>query len=397
MNAIRRIVFITQGYPSVLTPNWYTFVRQFVHAAARQGVTCTVVHPIAFHRVPRRVILPYRSTESLHGGPDVVVLRPRFASFSARAWFTRFGPFNPSRWTFRSFTKAALAALQREDVRPDAVYGHFLYLGGAAAVRIGQALHVPSFSRVGEGEFRTIEAFGDRRAQQDMSGATAFIANSMALERLLVERLGVNEDRIGVFPNGTDLTRFRPHDKAAARKRFGVPAETFVTAFVGRYVNEKGAARLAMALDGLEGVGGIFAGEGPFAPSGKNLLFSQPLSHADIPEFLSAADVFVLPTLAEGCCNAIIEAMACGLPIISSKGEFNDQLLDVGMSLRVDPLDVAQLRAAIILMRDNPALRQRMSEAALARAKLFNVDNLAHDVLKYMNEKAACHEDHCIA
>jgi glycosyltransferase involved in cell wall biosynthesis len=104
---------------------------------------------------------------------------------------------------------------------------------------------------------------------------------------------------------------------------------------------------------------------------------------------LSACDVFVLPTLIEGSCNALVEAMACGLPIVSSTGEFNDDVLDERMSIRIDPLDVAAIRAAIVRLRDDPGLRARMAAEALRRSQLFDVDDRARRMLAFMAERPA--------
>ena len=108
-----------------------------------------------------------------------------------------------------------------------------------------------------------------------------------------------------------------------------------------------------------------------------------------MPDLLAAGDVFVLPTLVEGSCNALVEAMACGLPIVSSVGEFNDDLLADDMSIRVDPLDVAAIRAAIVRLRDDAALRARMAGAARERAQRFDVDRRAQNVLDFMARRIA--------
>ena len=102
---------------------------------------------------------------------------------------------------------------------------------------------------------------------------------------------------------------------------------------------------------------------------------------------LSACDVFALPTLIEGSCNALVEAMACGLPIVSSAGEFNDDVLDDGMSIRIDPLDVPAIRQAIVRLRDDAPLRARMAAAALQRARLFDIDARARRILAFMAER----------
>ncbi len=67
-----------------------------------------------------------------------------------------------------------------------------------------------------------------------------------------------------------------------------------------------------------------------------------------IPNYICASDVFVLPTTAEGCCNAIIEAMGCGLPIVSSDRAFNYDILNEENSILVDPESVDEIDNAII-------------------------------------------------
>ena len=116
------------------------------------------------------------------------------------------------------------------------------------------------------------------------------------------------------------------------------------------------------------------------------VLWNSSACQSKVLELLSACDVFVLPTLREGCCNAIIEAMACGLPIVSSDRAFNDDLLTDELSIRVDPMDVDAIRDAIIELRDNPTKREQMGVAALERAKLFDVNDRAKRILQFMGK-----------
>ena len=91
--------------------------------------------------------------------------------------------------------------------------------------------------------------------------------------------------------------------------------------------------------------------------------------------------------MAEGCCNAIIEAMACGLPIISSALPFNDDILTPDNSIRVNPMDLDGIKKAIIQLRDNKPLRQAMSYAALCTAQQFDINNRAKKILSFMNNQ----------
>lgn len=131
----------------------------------------------------------------------------------------------------------------------------------------------------------------------------------------------------------------------------------------------------------------IYAGDGIQRPDGDSALFIGRVFHDQLPVFLSAADFFVLPTLLEGCSNAIIEAMACGLPVISSLGGFNDDILDDANSIRIDPMDTEELREAMRRMVFDVALREKMGRASLSKAKTLDITKRAERIVGFMNAK----------
>ena len=141
---------------------------------------------------------------------------------------------------------------------------------------------------------------------------------------------------------------------------------------------------MSKAIDKLNGVNSFFIGSGEEEPNCKGILFSGRLPHKDIVKYLNAADVFVLPTLAEGCSNAIVEAMACGLPIISSNLPFNDDILDESCSIRIDPMNIEEIKNAIQMLLQDQSLLKKLSEGAIKRADSLTIETRAENILEFM-------------
>ena len=377
-----RLLVIAANYPSAIQPACGAFVRSFVHALADAGAEAEVVHPIS---LLSRLRGPYPAggIDATPGGRAIPVHRPLYASFSARD----LGFMNTARWSQLGFERGVSRALKRLRSVPTVAYGHFLYFSGRTAVRVGKKLGIPAFVAVGEGTFWTAERMGWHRARRDFRSATGLLAVSSVLKEKLIAELNLSADKIGVFPNGVDLARFYPRERGAMRAKYGMPPDRFVVAYVGNFLKEKGVGVMAEALDGLAGVETVFVGSGPMRPEAANIRFRGVLPHGQIPEILSAADLFVMPSFVEGSCNAVIEAMACGLPVVASNGKFHDDILDADCSLRVDTTQAPAIRAAVAQLRDDPAWRARLAQAALARAQNFDIHVRAERVLDWMGRR----------
>lgn len=383
---VSRIAFVSGSYPEPWGPYSGIFLKELIQAIARQGIQCFPVHPIQIDRWLRHAIFGGKGIRrvELHDA-----IRPKYLSASNRA----IGPFNTFHITQAMFQRATLHALRRLNPKPDAIYGHFLYPGGGATIWCGKRMGVPSFVAVGEGIFWSVSDVGYNRARQDFRDVTGVIAVSSLLKSKLVAELGIPVSKIGVFPNGVDLTRFFRRPRQEIRHKYGFPQDLFLVAFVGNFLHAKGVERVVAAIDGQDGVAGLFAGGGPLTPTGRNVINCGRVSHDCVPEILSAADVFVLPTLGEGSCNTIVEAMACGLPIITSSSEFNDDLVDDSVSIRIDPMDVSAIRNAIVALRDNPERCEKMSKSALYRSKRFDIDMRAKRICAFISERIQAKEN----
>lgn len=378
------IALIAPGYPYE-TNNDYAFVKQLVDTFAKLGVTCNVVAPnnIFLHRR----IYPYMELVEREGYAPVTIYRPNILSFSN--W--SFGG-KPISQLYRRYV--IRKALNRLSVKPDLIYGHFWrsgWMGYEYAVENG----LPLFVATGESSVKKMSPpLAENQPFYDYVKGVVSVSEKNRRESIDLRLTTL--DKCQVFPNGVDLSLFRPMPQAEARGKLQIDKDAFVVIFVGSFIERKGADRLSSAIERIQGkkVNSIFVGEGTTnLPSCEGILYCGKVRHEELPLYLNAADLFVLPTLNEGCCNAIVEAMACGLPIISSDREFNDGLLDGENSIRIDPMDIDALSRAIIRLRDDAQLRRQMGERSLQRAKSLSIEERCSAILRFITSKMDEDED----
>ncbi|MEO6823134.1 MAG: TIGR03088 family PEP-CTERM/XrtA system glycosyltransferase, partial [Nitrosospira sp.] len=201
-----------------------------------------------------------------------------------------------------------------------------------------------------------------------------FIAVSRDLESWLVNTVGATPHRINQIYNGVDSLRFHPRDGRGFR---GGPQgffteNTLVIGSVGRMVGVKDYPGLIQAfLALLEEPGAreqfrlLIVGEGSsrqeciamLREAGAETLAWFPGERADVPELMSAMDLFVLPSLGEGISNTILEAMATGLPVVATSVGGNVELVKEGLTgMLVPPGVPAAMTRAILHYHRNPDL-----------------------------------------
>ena len=170
-----------------------------------------------------------------------------------------------------------------------------------------------------------------------------------------------------------------------SRRKLGFGENEFIIAFTGAFIDRKGVLRLEEACKDLP-VKVAYAGTGPQIPNAQNTIWSGNIEPESMPVFLSAADIFVLPTLNEGCCNAIIEALACGLPVISSEKNFNDDILDESCSIRIDTSSVEQIKKAVCDLQGDPEKRKAMSHCAVEKGRQLSLSIRAKKIYEWIND-----------
>jgi glycosyltransferase involved in cell wall biosynthesis len=203
------------------------------------------------------------------------------------------------------------------------------------------------------------------------------------LREILVRENGFNAERITSVPTGIDPVRFRPGDKAEARRRLGLEPAARYLGIVATLRSWKGHlylieafARLAAADAALKL---IIVGEGPMRPLIEQKIVELGLApkvtlagrQDAVEPWFQAMEVFCLPSYAnEGVPQAIVQAMLCGLPVVTtSVGSILEAVTDQETALLAAPRDAAALAAAIRRLLDDPALAARLGRQARVKAE----------------------------
>ena len=305
------------------------------------------------------------------------MVRPRIVTASAR----RLGSWNSAELSDWTFGAAANRELDRLVGRLDLVYAHFFYPAGRAAMRFAKRKHVPFFIAHGDD---SIDPWHLRKGKLHFRDVTGVVAVSTDNGRFCQEVFAIPESKVAVFPNGVDRTLFFPRDRVEARRALGLPVGVPLVAFVGHFIPRKGPDRVLSAIEGMPSVKALMIGEGPLSLPSERIQFQGVVKHEDLPLYLSAADVFVLPTTGEGSCNAILEAMACGLPVVTSTASFNDDIVIPDVAIRVDPMDVLQIRRATHEVLADRDLRRRMSIRCVEWSAGFSIARRASRITDWM-------------
>ncbi|MFB3880124.1 MAG: glycosyltransferase [Armatimonadota bacterium] len=235
--------------------------------------------------------------------------------------------------------------------------------------------------------------------------ATAVTAVSEDAADLLARQARIPRSRIVVIPNGVDTEQCRPGAKAGLLPALGMPDDALVVGTVGRVEPIKGHRHLIAAA-------GEVAKEHPrchFVIVGRNdneegealrsqlpdlglngrVHFLGPRD--DVPALLREMDIFVLPSLSEGMSNALLEAMATGLPCIATAVGGNREVIEDGVSgVLVPPANRDALTAAILRLVGDAGMQERLGKAARERARTrYSLDAMIEAHLRLYERLAA--------
>ena len=331
-----------------------------------------------------------RAVERLTGGVDVLLPSPYLSGVAARLplFSHRFASLKRAReskpgttgrliraryfdvpgrfgWaaTGALASKSAVRAISGGGAEFALVHSHFIGLNALIGGSIKKKYGIPLVVTAYGGDAYSLP-FRDpsrrRLAVSVIEAADRLIAVSEPIAESLAS-LGAQRGKISVIPTGYDAAVFRPVAKAQARSRLGLPESKLILLTVANLVPQKGHSYLLGAFkeiskarpDAMLAIvgGGELASTlrreaGGLGVNGA-VLFAGPRPHEEIPAWMSACDVFVLPSLSEGTPTVLPEAMACGKPIVSTNvGGIPGVVKDGEVGYLVRPKDTAALADA---------------------------------------------------
>lgn len=375
---LKKICILSSYYPSEKDPH-YAFVGTLIGKIADLGIECHVISPVSNmekkHRADTR-------TEITEKGSRIYVYCPRYFQYPSRNLFG----FQTYKLTVFSKWNSIWKVYKKKICSCDAIYSHFIE-SGVDATWLKKRTRVPAFMAVGESDIiskcLTYKTF--RNLLYD--NLNGIISVSTQLKELL-NKFDIVDSKIPILvsPNGIDTEIFKKRDKIECRKALGINEKDFVISFVGGFIKRKGFDILQDVLENHPDWKCILIGSGdiPIKLKPEQVIFVGRLSHIKIPDYISASDVFVLPSKSEGCCNAIIEAMGCGLPIVSSDLTFNYDILNHDNAILIDPNKRYEIEHAIKTIKLDVKTRLRLETNSFHTGHALSIDNRAKEIIKFM-------------
>jgi len=319
-----KILSYTTLYPNAADPSFGVFVENRLrHLVSAGGVDLRVVAPVPWFPFRSKrfgrygVLAGAPSAETRHG---ISIVHPRYPTIP------RIG-MTAAPALLAMATIGIVRRMIRGGFDFDLIDAHYFYPDGVAAAIIGRRLGKPVVITGRGTDLNDIPRYALPRKMIRWAAdeAAASITVCQALKDSLVA-LGIAPDRVHVLRNGVDLKQFRPMDRAVLRREFGIDGPALAS--VGYLIPRKGHEIVIGALPLLPGTTLLIAGDGPEEAHLKSLAarlgvadrvrFLGRLPHDGLARLYGAVDALVLASSREGWANVLLEAMACGTPVVAS-------------------------------------------------------------------------------
>ncbi len=335
-----KIIVFSSLFPSQARPAAGVFVRERMFSVADE-LPLLVISPVPWF--PFQSIIrywkPYFRPQPAYYEEQsgIKVYYPRFLSFPGL--FKHFDGF------FMALGSLLLIKEIKKKHGFNLIDSHFAYPDGYAATLLGKWFALPVTITLRGTEVPLSEyPYRKLRIIKALNNATKIFSVSNSLKNHAID-LGINKNKIEVIGNGININKFHPIEQRIAKEKLELPQSAKVIISVGGLVNRKGFHRVIELMPALieefpELLYLIVGGDSPEGGIGqklknqvqllglqKHVKFLGSLTSDELKFPLSAADLFVLATENEGWANVFLEAMACGLPVITTNVGGNQEVV----------------------------------------------------------------------
>lgn len=380
-----RILVVTSQFPIAGEPNRGRPILQTVRARSRRAEV-RVISPVArYPRWARPRSYLFRAADPAHAVPGCDV---RYVEYPALPALSR--PFNG--WLCARTLHAPL-----REFAPDVVLSYWLYPDAYGAMRAAQHAGLPLVVGARGSDLRVRDAISRRLTRPVLLAAQRILVVSEDLGRVAVRDYGADPARIRAIPNGCDASIFHPQPREAARAALDIDTEAELVVYVGRLVPEKGLRELldaaAMLAPQRPRLRLALIGDGPMRAELEGRLAADPslrvalpgaLGPQEVARWMAAADLVTLPSYSEGHPNVLVEALACGRPVVATPVGGIPEVVDADCGVLVPARDPAALAAGLADVLD-----RSWDASALARRFSRDWDAVAEDTLIACREAVA--------
>lgn len=378
-----KILVFTTLYPNHLAPNFGVFIKERMTHFARRGHEVRVVAPVPYYPLKWGARAQYGQIKAREEIEGLTVYHPRYF-MTPKIGMSTYG------MTMFLSVLPFMKRLRRE-FDFDLIDAHYVYPDGFAAVQLGKHFDKPVVVSARGSDIHQFSAFPLIRQwlRYTLTHAQHAIAVSQALKHAMAQ-LPVPAEKISVIANGVDARKFYPQNKNASRAQLNLPQTKIILA-VGRLEPVKGFDLLLKAFHRLcvnkkEKAFLVIVGEGAERDKLETLLATLQLHehvrlvgarpHAELKHWYSAADCLCLPSEREGWPNVVLEAFACGTPVVAA---------DIGGMREIIPHE----GLGVLSMRDESQLARALacalekswqSEVLVQHAKERSWERVAQEV-----------------
>ncbi len=273
---------------------------------------------------------------------------------------------------------------------PDLVLAYWVYPDGAAALRSARALGLPCVVGALGSDIHVRSGFNHVMTRHTIAGVDALVTVSEAMRQTAIAEFGALPDKVHTIINGYNTAVFHPRPQAVMRARLAIASDARLIVYVGRFVEAKGMrellaafqllgqanpqARLALVGDGVmrqELIDLVQA-----ANLGERVVMPGGLAPEHVAEWIGAADVLTLPSWSEGYPNVVVEAIACGCPVVATDVGGTREIVNATNGILIPPRDPLALQAAL-----ETALASEWDRAGMAASMQRTWDDVASETL----------------